>query len=69
MHQSSGLSHQSLSHQFSPSSEMSWSMTKPMKTPSEDSDQPRHLLSLIKVVAVHSMGSKNSKFLYADSKD
>ena len=36
---------------------MSCDMTKPTKLPSEDSDQPGHLPSLIRVFAVRSMGS------------
>ena len=36
--------------------------------PSEDSDQPRHLPSLIRIFAVHSV-AKDQMFLYADSED
>ena len=37
--------------------------------PSEDSDQPGHLPSPIRVFAVHSMGSKDPRFLHAHSED
>ena len=37
--------------------------------PSEDSDQPGHPSSLIRVFAVHSVGSKDQSFLHADSED
>ena len=37
--------------------------------PSEDSDQPGHPPSLIRVFAVRSVGGKNSSFLHADSED
>ena len=35
----------------------------------EDSDQPEHPPSQIRVFAVHSMGSKDPSFLHADSED
>ena len=37
--------------------------------PSEDSDQPGHLPSLIRVFAVSSMGSYGPSFLHANSDD
>ena len=37
--------------------------------PSEDSDQPGHPPSLIRVFAVCSMGAKDPSFLQADSED
>ena len=37
--------------------------------PSEDSDQPEHLPSLIRVFAVRLMGTKDPSFLHADSED
>ena len=45
-------------------------MTKPTKwcAPSEDSDQPRHLPSQIRVFTVRSIG-KGPMFLHADSED
>ena len=52
-------------------SEMSSSLTKPTKwhVPSEDSDQPGHLPSLIRVFAVCSWVVKDATFHHADSKD
>ena len=37
--------------------------------PGKDTDQPGHLPSLIRVFAVHSMGSSGPSFLHADSED
>ena len=48
------------------------SLDKTNKTscaPSKDSDQPGHPPSLIRVFAVHSIGSYSPSFLHADSKD
>ena len=47
----------------------SWQNQQTDCVPREDSDQPEHPPSLIRVFAVLSMGSKGPKFLHADSED
>ena len=47
----------------------SWQNQQSECAPSEDSDQPGHPPSLIRVFAVRSVGAKDPSFLHADSED